>query len=170
MFVKFTGVVLVIASIAVVGCREHSHGKDNGHAAAEGHHEHGNVDPDKAAASLTLNNGQKWQTDETLRAGMTSIRDQLQAAVKPIHAETYSPDDYKALAAGIEKEIGTIVSKCKLPPEVDNQFHLVLTQITAGTELMKKDGNRMSGAVKVIQGLSSYEKFFEHPGWKAIQH
>lgn len=167
MLAKVSGTILIMATLAVAGCHEHGHGKDE---SSKGHHEHAHVDPDKAAASLTLNNGQKWQTDETLRAGMKAIRDQLQAAVKPIHAETYSPDDYKALAAGIEKEIGNIMSKCKLPPEVDNQIHLVLTQITAGTEAMKKGDKPMSGAVKVIQGLQSYEKFFEHPDWKPIEH
>jgi hypothetical protein len=35
---------------------------------------------------------------------------------------------------------------------------------------MKKDGDRMAGAVKVIQGLESYAKYFEHPDWKPIEH
>lgn len=155
MFTK--SALVLFASLALAGCHEHGHS-------------HSHADPDKAAASLTLDNGKKWQTDAPLRTGMTSIRDQLQAAVKPIHAKTYSADDYKNLAAGIDKEVGNIVANCKLPREVDDQFHLVLVQLTAGTDLMKKDGDRMAGAVKVIQGLESYGKFFDHPDWKPLEH
>lgn len=149
--------LLILAVLAIAGCHEKTH-------------EHGHGDPDKAAASLTLNNGKPWQTDASLRAGMTAIRDRVQPAVKPIHAKTYSPDEYKALAASIEKEVGAIVSNCKLPKDADDQLHLVLTQILAGTELMKKDGDRMAGAARVIQGLSSYGKFFDHPDWKSLEH
>jgi len=45
----------------------------------------------------------------------------------------------------------------------------VLTQIAAGTELMKKEA-RMDGAVKVIQGLGAYAEHFDHPGWTPIEH
>ncbi len=158
---------VLVAALGLAGCHEKGH--SHSEPAAKGH-EHGHVDPDKALASLTLNNGKPWQTDASLRTGMTAIRDQLQAAVKPIHAKTYSPDDYKALAAGIDKEIGGIVANCKLPKDADDQLHLVLTQITAGTELMKKDGDRMAGAVRVIQGLTAYGKFFDHPDWKPLEH
>ena len=133
-------------------------------------HDHGHADHGNAGSKLTLNKGQKWQTDATLRAGMTSIRDEMQAAVGPIHAKQYSPDDYKALAARIEAQLGTILSKCKLPPEVDAQIHLVLAELFAGTDLMKKEGNRMEGAVKIIKGLGAYASHFEHPNWQPIKH
>jgi hypothetical protein len=173
---EFTGMfwkTLLISSAALgfAGC--HTGEKDHAHdKAAQGSpgHDHAHGDPDKAAASLRLDDGKKWHTDAPLRAGMRAIRDELQAGVQPIHAKTFSPDDYKRLAGKIEKEIGGIVQSCKLPKEVDDQLHLVLAQISAGTELMKKDGDRMAGAVKVIQGLESYAKFFEHPEWKPIEH
>lgn len=139
----------------------HAHGHD---------HDHEHVDPDQAAAKLVLDNGKKWQTDDSLRAGMTAIRDRLQSAVVPIHADTFSADDYKGLAADIDKEIGNIAANCKLPKDADDQLHLVLAQIIAGTEAMKKGSDGMAGAVKVIRGLGSYEKFFEHPEWKGIEH
>jgi hypothetical protein len=171
-----------MAALGLAGCHEHGASAKDDHAHSEpakqesaakhdDHHDHAHADPDKAAASLTLNNGAKWQTDDVFRTEMTAIRNLMQAAVKPIHAEPgYSADEYKALAANIDKEIGNIVAKCKLPREVDDQAHLVLVQILAGTDLMKKDGDRIKGAVKVIQGLQSYEKFFDHPDWKPLEH
>ncbi len=167
--------VAVVAALGLAGCHEsggkgHGHGDPAKHESASKGHDHGHVDPDQAAAAMKLDDGKKWQTDASLRSGMTAIRDHLQAAVQPIHAKTQSPDDYKALAERIEKEIGTIFASCKLPADADAQLHLVLAQITAGTDRMKKDGDRMQGAVKVIQGLESYGKFFDHPDWKPIEH
>lgn len=151
---------LFIALFALAGCnKQEQHG-----------HSHEHVDPDKAAASLTLDDGKKWGTDESLRAGMAAIRDRMQAAIAPIHAGSFAPADYAALAAAIDKEIGNIMANCKLPRDADDQLHLVLTQLGAGTAAMKRDGDRMAGAVKVIDGLGSYEEFFDDPSYKPIEH
>jgi hypothetical protein len=136
---------------------------------AHGHeHEHGAAGKD--APALVLDHGKKWPTSEPLRTGMTAIRDELQAALEPIHAKTYSPADYQALAGRIEAQATKIITTCKLPPEVDAQYHLVLAQLFAGTEQMKKDGDRMGGAVKLVKALKAYGDFFDHAGWKPIQH
>ena len=141
-----------------------------GPAAAEdahhGHEGHGKGDHGK----LTLNDGKKWTTDASLRKGMVAIRDHLQAALDPIHAKTYTPEQYAALAGKIDAEVSTIVSTCKLPPEVDAQLHLVIAELYAGSHTMKGNGDRMSGAVTIIRALGAYEKHFEHPGWKPIVH
>lgn len=152
-------VVVLGVSVGVVHAQGgHGHGHDHGSGAAAG------------GSKYTLNKGQKWKTDEQLRGGMTAIRNELQAALDPIHAGRYSPADYQALAGRIEKQITDVIAKCKLPPEVDAQVHLVLGEVFVGTDLMKKDGDRMSGAVKVIGALRSYETYFEHAGWKPIVH
>lgn len=162
---------ILVALLGLAGCDKHEHGAahENGSPHEHAHaHEHG--DPDKAAASLTLDDGKKWPTDDSLRTGMTAIRDRLQAAMGPIHANTFSGGDYEGLASAIDKEIGTIVASCKLPRNADDQLHLVLVQVTAGTAAMKKDGDRMGGAVKVMRALESYDQFFDHPGWKPLEH
>jgi hypothetical protein len=164
-------VVALALTLGAAGCHD-DHDKAHAHApgatsAAAHAHDHGEA----AAVKLALDEGgRKWPTDEPLRAGMKSIRDDLQAAVVPIHAKTYTPDDYKALAARIESTIGTVVSKCKLPPRVDAQFHVVLAELVAGADVMKKDGDRMAGAAKAIGALRSYAEFFDHPGWEPVKH
>ncbi len=35
---------------------------------------------------------------------------------------------------------------------------------------MKKDGDRMGGAVKLVKALEAYAEHFEHQDWKPIQH
>ena len=125
--------------------------------------------PAGGGTKLTLNGGKKWQTDAPLRQGMSKVRDQVQAAVPGVHGN-YTPADYLALADGIEKELGNVIANCKLPADVDAQVHLVLVDLYAGTAAMKQDGNRMGGVVKVIDALKSYSEFFDHPGWKNVQH
>lgn len=139
------------------------------HAHAQGH-DHGHAGPGRATDQLTLNKGKKWQTDATLQAAMVAIRNDVQAALPAIHGGTYSAEDYKGLAVRIEKQLAEVISKCKLPPEVDAQFHLVLAELFAGTDVMKQDGKRISGAVRVIGALGAYGDHFDHPGWKPIQH
>ncbi len=151
---------LLAAALLLSACHERS----------TEHHDHAHSDPDRAAEGLRLNDGKKWQTDESLRSGMVAIRDAMQAAVKPIHEDRQSPEAYAALAANIEKQVGTIVSECKLPADADAQLHLVLAQISGGTQKLKQDGDRMAGAAIVIRGLESYAKYFDHPNWKPIEH
>lgn len=162
---------LVVLSAVVMGLSlgRPARAEDHAHEKAE-RHEHGHGEAGKGGPKLVLDHGKKWQTSEPLRTGMTAIRDDLQAALDPIHAKTYSPDDYKALAGRIEAQASKIISTCKLPAEVDAQYHLVLAQLFAGTEQMKKDGDRMGGAVKLVKALEDYGDHFEHQGWKPIQH
>lgn len=138
-------------------------------AGAEGKDEHaGHHAP--GGAKLTLNAGKKWQTDATLQKGMVAIREQVQASLPGVHSKKYTKENYAALAAGIEKELNTVITQCKLPPQVDAQFHLLLVDLFAGTATMKAEGNRMGGVVKVIGALKSYAEFFEHPQWKPVVH
>ncbi len=134
-------------------------GKDE-HA---GHHAAG-------PAKLTLNAGKKWQTDASLRTGMITIRDQVQAALPGVHSGKYTKENYLALATTIEGALNTVIAQCKLPPDADAQLHLVLADLFAGTATMKAEGNRMAGVVKVIGALKSYGEYFDHPEWKPVVH
>ena len=81
---------------------------------------------------LTLNNGQKWQTDEALRTGMSQIREVVDASLPPIHAGRYSAADLSTLADWVQEQVDFVVANCKLPEEADLQLHLALTQILDG--------------------------------------
>lgn len=133
--------------------------------AADPHH-HG---PDASAASLKLNNGKKWGTDEPLRRGMSSIREAVHGAPAPLHKGTAKPEAYAEVAGRIEADVGRIVKECKLPPDADAQLHIVVAEVIAGADAMKaaRDGKAgRAGLVKVDGALKSYGKYFDHPGWK----
>ena len=151
-----------VVALGLVGCSECSHEEDA--------HSHGDHAAHAANATLTLNEGEKWQTDAPLRESMTRIRDQVQAAVPAIHDESFTPAQYAALGAAIDKEISTIFANCKLPPAADAQLHILLAGLTSGAAGMKKPGAPMASVVEVVEGLASYGEFFDHPGFQPITH
>lgn len=130
-------------------------------------HEHHHA---AAGATLRLNDGAKWPTDAALREGMEAFQSTLGAAIPAIHEGTLTPAQYTELAGKLEKQLASIMSGCKLSPQADAQFHLLLVEFFGGIETMKADGDRMQGAVRIVRGLGAYGKFFEHPGWKALEH
>src|SRR5690606_35045010 len=136
-------VVVSVAALGLVGCSEHSHGEE-AHSHAEEAHSHGDHAAHAADAKLTLNDGAKWETDATLRESMTRIRDQVQAAVPAIHDESYTPAQYAAIGAAIDKEISTFFANCKLRPAADAQLHILLVGLTGAADGMKKPGNPMA--------------------------
>lgn len=122
------------------------------------------------AMELTLNDGQKWQTDEALQTGMSRIRDALDAALPLIHTNRYSAAEFSALADRIQEQIDYVVANCKLPEEADLQLHVALTQVLDGILVMKERGGQEQGAVAVVQALNAYGEHFDHPQWKRLAH
>jgi len=141
---------------------DHSHGDAHAAHGHEGHGAHG--------ATLALNEGKKWQTDPPLRAGMEALREEVAKAVDPIHGKTYTAAQYEALAGKVEKHLVDIMAQCKLPPDADAQLHILLVELFGGVETMKKGGDRKKGAARILRALESYPAYFDHPGWKAIEH
>lgn len=138
------------------------------HATHKHEHEHAS-----APATMSLNEGKKWATDEALRKGMENIRNAMDASLHPIHEGKLSNAGYAALAKKLNDELGGIVANCKLDPKADAQLHLVVADIAEGIEAMQgktKKVKRQGGAVKVLGALEKYAGHFDHPGWKAIQH
>ena len=119
---------------------------------------------------LRLDNGQKWQTDEALRTGMSRIRDAIDASLPLIHAGRYSAADFSTLADWVQEQVDFVVANCKLPEEADLQLHLALTQILDGVNIMKEEGGQEQGAAAIVQALNAYGDHFDHPGWKPLGH
>jgi hypothetical protein len=134
-------------------------------AAPQGHESHG-----ASAIELRLNNGQKWQTDEALRTGMSRIRDALDAALPLIHAGRYGAAEFSALADRVQEQVDYVVANCKLPEEADLQLHVALTRVLDGVNAMKEPNGQEQGAVAIVQALYAYGDHFDHPDWKPLGH
>lgn len=152
-------IALAIAlSFAGPALAEHDHAHD--HHAGDG----------QAVKGLRLDDGKKWETDAPLRQAMTAVRDEVNAAVGPIHAKTFTPEQYKALAQAIENQIAYMVANCRLPQATDAQLHLVIADLASGATRMKADEGQFAGVLSVVKALAAYPKFFAHDGWKPIEH
>ena len=135
-------------------------------AAEEHAHDHA-----AAGATLQLNQGMKWQTDEALRKGMTSMRAALAKDLKAIHANKASDAQYEALAAKLNGEVAYVVQNCKLEPKADAELHKVIAELLGGAEAMQgKEAGvpRRDGAVRVLKALEAYGEHFDHPGWRNL--
>jgi hypothetical protein len=140
-----------------------------GHAAPAAHKH----DTHAAEETLQLNAGKKWETDESLRKAMASIRQAVEASLHDIHDNRMKPAAYGALASKVEGEVGNIVANCKLGTKADAQLHLVIAELLAGSDQMAgkiKKAKRQDGAVKVIGALEKYATYFDDPQFKPIAH
>lgn len=152
-----TTVFLSTASHAVLA-EDHNHDHSHSHAAAP--------------AKLALNNGQKWATDDSLRQGMSRIRDALATDLQSIHSGKATEKQYRALAKKIDEQITAMVNNCKLDPKADAMLHIILGEIIAGADAMReKNGSEASkGAEKIARALEDYGSYFNHPAWHGVMH
>lgn len=140
--------------------------------AQEHDHNHGHAHDMAGPAQLSLNNGQKWATDDNLRQGMSHIRDALVADLPAIHSGKASKKQYQALAQKTQEQISFMVSNCKLDPKADAMLHLLLGDIIAGADAMreKSSSEARKGAEKISRALEDYGVYFNHPGWHGAMH
>ena len=99
---------------------------------------------------------------------MSEIRTAMAGSLAPIHKKKFTHKQYEALADRVQTQIDYVVGNCKLPEDADAQLHVVLEQIIDGVAEMK--AGRDKGAVKIVQALDMYGKYFNHTGWKPLPH
>lgn len=127
---------------------------------------------DNHAAVLQLDHGARWQTDAALRTGMEAIRDALARAIPQVHAGRFDAAQYRALAEGVEGQVGYIVQNCKLKPEADEVLHAIIARLGQGVEVIGGHAagtEPEQGVVHLAQTLDDYAAHFDHPGWKGLE-
>lgn len=87
------------------------------------HHHHGD---DEVLTMLVLNDGAKWPVDTVLSEAMLRLRAQLLTHLDDIHHKRFTASQYQQFSQMLQQEVNHIVANCKLTPEADAQFHLVL--------------------------------------------
>lgn len=151
-----------LASVAVLAAAPAVHAQHE----HEGHQMHaGNG---ALVQNLQLDQGKKWATDASLRAGMANIRTAFDADHPAIHAGKETDEAYAALATRIESEVNQIVAQCKLAPAADAQLHYVVGDLLQGVGLMRggdASKSRHDGAALVHGALIAYGKYFDDPQW-----
>ncbi len=128
---------------------------------------------DAQSVKLQPNAGRKWETDAPLRGSMAEIRQSVAGNLHAIHEDRLPAKSYNMLAKTIGEAVSTIIAQCKLPPAADAQLHLIVAELMAGAQQMsgKADsGQARSGAIRVIEALNNYAKYFDDPDFKSLGH
>jgi hypothetical protein len=123
-----------------------------------------------AQDGLSLDQGRKWTTDETLRRYMEEIRASLEQNRDAILSDRLTPEQEKALARTIESRVAAIVTDCKLEPRADANLHLVVAELVQAADILhgKATVERRHGAVRAIRATQMYATYFDHPDWNPI--
>ncbi len=123
----------------------------------------------KLASEKTLKLGEKWSTDEVVRLGMDNIRQAVSVSQGDIIQGKLNSQDYLAIADVVDRNVTDMVKKCKLSPDADKAFHIVvLVDLKGSVEFMRVSRNVQTqrvGALAVLQTLRNYGKYFQHNGW-----
>ena len=111
--------------------------------AHEEHHE---------AAALSLNNGAKWQTDESTRRHAAQLNAQLDKFTK-----STNPDlpGYHAFAGTMQSELDGLINDCKMKGPEHEALHIWL-------EPVLKDVNNIKTATTIENAKQATEKLTEN--------
>jgi len=162
------------AALTLSGCSDHEPQQHAHNDAVSQHqplqnreqvraHDHAGHDSHASQAALSLNDGNKWATDEALRHAMHSIVELMQPHLHQPAANA----DYNTLSHGIHSNIEYMVQNCKLEPAADAALHAIIGEMIAGTDLLEgKQGEaaRRQGVERIAAALTSYTQYFDHPG------
>jgi hypothetical protein len=102
---------------------------------------------------------------------MDDINQAMAEALPLIHEERFSNSEYATLATAISERVSYAIEHCRLEAKADAMLHLIISELMAGAEIMagKTAAARHNGAVRVMQALESYGKYFLHPNWKVAR-
>lgn len=106
--------------------------------------------------------GERWETDAPLRAGMENIRVAVDALEHHEHGHM-GPDPAVALATRIEQQIAYLVANCKLEPRADAALHVIIAELGASAQALKANPADRSAIPPMRHALQSYSLQFNDP-------
>jgi hypothetical protein len=115
--------------------------------------------------ALTLDHGKRWDTDESLRAGMASINKAFHENHDAYHDGHLTAAQARALADRVDASVRDIIAKCKLTPAADAELHKVLAA-TLGAVNVLRSAEFGPGMPRLHEALLAYGQYFNHPGWE----
>ncbi len=108
-------------------------------ASSASDHQHAHAQNEHAVSGLSLDHGERWQTDAPLRRGMQSINDAVMKAVPDYHDETLTKADAEKLSGHINAQVNYLIENCKLEPGADATLHVLIGDfLTAATTLSEQ--------------------------------
>ncbi len=120
--------------------------------------------------TLSLNNGELWETDEALRHGMLEIRAAVTMLTPAFESGQLNQTQAHQLSEAVQGSVNTMIEQCELAPEADANLHSILAELLKGSAALES-APLSSAGIPVLQGaLESYEHYFNHVGWQGDEH
>ena len=116
------------------------------------------------ATELHLDQGRRWQTDESLRAGMERIRTALVTV-----AQEPGDASVDALSREVDAAIAAIEENCTLPAAAHANLAVLLARLEAASSALKQGEGTGAAWARMEAAMAMYLRYFEHPGWNAAQ-
>ncbi|GIL18257.1 MAG: hypothetical protein BroJett040_20080 [Oligoflexia bacterium] len=140
-----TAIFVLSLSTASLAEEDHSHG----HQASGGQ------------AGMTLNEGKKWKSDETLQKNMVQMHKQFNVLNKLVESKRAKDGDYKTMVEVMDKSIADIFKNCKLEPKADATLHVVLTELMSAKDKMKNQKTSIEGLTQARKGFNLFHEYFQ---------
>lgn len=118
----------------------------------------------ETVAVTALPDGQRWETDAPLRAGMRNLREATETLN---HYEMGHLDDVQRdnAVAKIDAAIKDMIANCKLKPEADAALHGLLTKFIAGANAARAGKFGKAELAPMQEALAQYPQLFDDHDW-----
>ncbi|MBK9039464.1 MAG: hypothetical protein IPL83_09925 [Bdellovibrionales bacterium] len=112
--------------------------------------------------SLSLNHGKKWPVDQTMKENMAAIHQQFKSLKALSKSKKATDNDSKELSDLISTSAQNIINNCKMENAQDETFHVILSDLFAVADSLKKTKEIEPALSKLAQTFKTYTKYFEH--------
>ncbi|RLD23904.1 MAG: hypothetical protein DRI71_04130 [Bacteroidetes bacterium] len=124
-------------------------------ANTEGDHNQSNTE-----ITISLNNGAKWNSDESTFTGMKRLELTLYNFNKENDAPTVEAYNKLGVAlANIDKDI---ISECSMEGKDHDQLHIILVPMLANVDVIKNGDDKIAAKENMDALTKSVAQFFEH--------
>jgi hypothetical protein len=155
--------------LLAAGCSREEAASEAGGAVATSSESHAAHMHENDATKPVLPEGERWATDEPLRASMLKIRAGVEATMPAYQSGALDANQARSLSATIEQNVAYMIQNCKLEPEPDAALHVLIGRMMTASEAMKREPASPAGWPELMAVLRDYTATFDHPGWKPIE-
>ena len=144
--------ILLFLAISFLACNNPKHTADQHPATnTENHDEHG--------SELSLNNGAKWQADESTRNHASKLNNKIAEFNK---MQNTAVADYQAFGNEVQKDLNGLISDCKMKGPDHDALHLWLEPVLQSTKELKAADTKEQGKQTVQKLTKQVEKFNQY--------
>lgn len=137
---------------------DHKHSSDEKEESVD--HHQSETSESKTEIKMSLNNGNKWNSDEPTYRSMSLMEAKLADFTK--NNSEPSPAKYQELGTALSGITQEIINKCSMKGEAHEQLHNVLVPMLSNVGNIKNAGDTTTGKSNVEALNDALILFFEH--------